>query len=308
MSRIISHIIIFTACIFSCFFCFAQTGISVKAAINRDKIIIGEPVELKLEANVPAGTDAKWFPLDSLTHFEMIDKGKIDTSGTADTRTYRQTLVITSFDSGRWALPALALSVGNREYLTDSLPVSVAYANFDPNQEYHDIKEILEVTNSAVQYINWILLGVALLALCAVVYFLLKKAGKPVVAVVKKPAPLLSALDEAMQSLEKIKQLGYATPETVKAFHTGLNDTLRQYLYRKTSVATMEKTSSELMLQLQAIQLPAADFTRLAQVLRMNDAVKFAKYRPSAEENETAFEIINQSIQQAEAIFIKQTK
>jgi len=107
--------------------------------------MIGEPVELKLEAKIPAGSAAKWFPVDSIAHFEFIDKGKIDTTITSDSRTYRQTLLITSFDSGRWALPAFPLAIDNKEYLTDSLPVSVAYSNFDPKQDYHDIKEIIEI-------------------------------------------------------------------------------------------------------------------------------------------------------------------
>ena len=68
--------------------------------------MIGEPIELKLEAKLPAGMDAGWFPVDSMTHFEFITKGKIDTASSADTKTYRQTLVITSFDSGRWAVPS----------------------------------------------------------------------------------------------------------------------------------------------------------------------------------------------------------
>lgn len=285
---------------------FAQTGISVKASINRDKIIIGEPLELKLEASVPVGTDARWFPVDSLSHFEFIDKGPIDTTAYADTRTYRQTLIITSFDSGRWALPSLPLPVGNREYLTDSLPVSVAYSNFDPNQEYHDIKDILEVKKADTRYINWVLLALALLSLAAVVYFLRKKGIKPTVPIVKKPVPRLSPLEEAMQALEALRQRGVASPAGVKGFHTGINDVLREFLYRRTAVATMEKTSGELMLQLQRLNLRTEDFTRLAQVLRMNDAVKFAKYQPAPDDNDQAWETIKKSVQELDTIIPKQ--
>ena len=269
--------------------------------------MIGEPIELKLEASMPSGNSGQWFPIDSITHFEFIEKGKIDTSGTADTRTYRQTLIITSFDSGRWALPSLAFTVGNREYLTDSLPVSVAYSNFDPNQEYHDIKEIIEVENTATRYINWVLLALAVLSLGAIVWFMRRKTTVPQVPVVKKAVSTLSPLDEALQALEMIRQRGYDTPAGIKSFHTGLNDTLREYLFRKAAVATMEKTSGELMLQLQRFNLPATDFTRLAQVLRLNDAVKFAKFQPAAAENETSLEIIKNAVQQLESTISKQT-
>ena len=102
--------------------------------------------------------------------------------------------------------------------------------------------------------------------------------------------------------LDNLQQQGFAEPARTKNFHTALNDILREYLYRKTGIATMEKTSAELMMQLNKFNLPANDFTLLAQVLRMNDAVKFAKYQPPAQENEQALETIKKSVQQLDTI------
>lgn len=302
MSRLTPHIISVIVFVLLSACCFSQSGVAVKASVDRDKIMIGEQVELKLEARVPAGTEVKWFPVDSITHFEFIEKGKIDTVITTDARTYRQTLLITSFDSGRWSLPAFPLSIGNREYLTDSLPVSVAYSNFDPKQEYHDIKDILEIENTSLPYINWVLLGLALVSLGAVLYFLRKKVTRLQAPVVTRPISKLSPLQEALQALEEVSRKNTGEQTAVKVFHTGINDILRWYLYRRAGIATMEKTSAELMLQLQQFNLPAADFTQLAQVLRMNDAVKFAKYQPSPQENGQAIETIKQSVQQLDTI------
>ena len=264
--------------------------------------MIGEPVELKLEAKVPSGADVKWFPLDSIVHFEFIDKGKIDTSFSGDNRIYHQTIIITSFDSGRWAVPSFPLAIGNKEYLTDSLPISVAYSNFDAKQDYHDIKDIIEVENTTLRYVNWVVLGLAILSLLAVIYFVRKKVVKPQVAVIKKPVSKLSPLQEALEALNTLQQQGYSEPGGTKIFHTELNDILRSFLYRKTNIATMEKTSGELMMQLNRFNLPTADFTALAQSLRMNDAVKFAKYQPGSSENEQALETIKKSVQQLDTI------
>ena len=60
------------------------------------------------------------------------------------------------------------------------------------------------------------------------------------------------------------------------------------------------------MLQLKQFDLPADDFTLLAQVLRMNDAVKFAKYQPPDEENLEAVDTIRKSVEQLESIISKQ--
>jgi hypothetical protein len=270
--------------------------VSVRAGINRDKILIGEPVTIKLQAKVPAGTDAKWFPLDTLAHFEFVEKGRIDTAATADITTYTQQLTITSFDSGRWAVPALALTVGNREYLTDSFPVSGAWSNFDPKQDYHDIRDILPVENPSVKYINWAIAALALFSLLMVIWFLSKKK-KLQQPVIKKVAPDLSPLQEALQSLDALHKRGFAQNGELKLFHSGLNDALRRFLYRKTSLSTMEKTSGELILQLQQTGLPKEGFVQLAQVLRVGDAVKFAKYRPGTEENEQSFTTIRNAIE-----------
>ncbi len=300
MKRILLHITAFILFAFSFSFCFSQ-NVSVKVSINRDKIVIGEPIELKLEAKIPAGTDAKWFPLDTIDHFEFISKGKIDTVTTAGSRDFSQTLTITSFDSGRWSISSFPLAIGNKEYLTDSLAVSVAYSNFDPNQDYHDIKDILEVPNEDLNFINWIIAGLAVVSLLAIIWFLRKKTTVQQTDIVKKPSSKLSPLDEALQTLFDLQKQGY-TNGAVKTFHTGLNDTLRWYLYRKTNTATMEKTSGELMLQIKQFNMPNNEFIGLAQSLRMNDAVKFAKFQPDASENEQSWDIIKKSIEQLDKI------
>lgn len=158
-----------TAC-----FCFSQT-VSVKAAIDRDNILIGEPIRLQLEVTVPMGLDAKWFVLDSIPHFEFIEQPGIDTLLQSEKKAYKQVLIITSFDSGRWVIPPFSLEINGKSYLTDSLPVSVAFSEFDPGKEYHDIKDILEVQNPYSRYINWALAALTILSFLALVYLLRKR-------------------------------------------------------------------------------------------------------------------------------------
>src|ERR1700734_3910928 len=98
----------------------SQTTVSVKASINRKKKLIGEPVQLTLEAKVPANAAIAWFPEDSIPHFEFIRKGEVDSVISGDEKSYRQDILITSFDSGTQVIPGLSLSVNGTAYLTDS--------------------------------------------------------------------------------------------------------------------------------------------------------------------------------------------
>jgi hypothetical protein len=283
---------------------FANTNaqsVTVKASVNTAKILIGETIELKLEARVDDGQQAQWFPTDTIAHFEYVNKAKIDTVSGAGYKTYTQVLTITSFDSGRWEIGPFPLTVGNKDYLTDSILVSVAESNFDAKQDYHDIKDIVEVSNPNLRYITWSVGALGLLSLLTLIYFLRRKNAlqQPVLEIPSNVK--LTAIQEARQTLEALLQQGYHIGG-IKNFHTQLNDILRRYLLRKTGVAAMGKTSNELMLQIKQFPLVNTEFTNLAQVLRMNDAVKFAKFLPGDEENNQAFNTIQSAIEQLDKI------
>ena len=49
----------------------------------------------------------RFFQLDSLPHFEFLNKQKIDTTNTGTGTVLSQVIRITSFDSGHWVIPSL---------------------------------------------------------------------------------------------------------------------------------------------------------------------------------------------------------
>lgn len=263
--------------------------ISVTASVDKDKILIGEPVQLKLELALPEDQPVRWFNTDTIPHFEFIEKGIIDSSVKG---VYTQVLTITSFDSGINVIPAFSLGLNGNFYLTDSIPVTVSFSPFDPTQDYHDIKDILEVKQGP-DYLKWTLLAAGILLFLTLIWYLLKKyRRKPLVK--EEGVSHLKALEEALLALEELQKQGL--PE--KQYYTRLNDIIRWFVYRKTRIATMQKTNEEFILQLEKLGLPQEDFISLAQTLRMADAVKFAKFIPTEQEQTQSFRIVRQSIEQ----------
>jgi len=275
-------------------FSFGQAS-SVNATIDRNAILIGEPIRLVLEASVPISAEASWFQTDSIQHFEFIDKGKVDSSIDEQYRHYRQELRITSFDSGRWAIPQLAMEINGRSYVTDSLLVTVSFSAFDPNQDYHDIKDILEVENPYLTYINWALAAITLLSLLAVIYFL--KRSKLEAQPVPVIRTTLDPYQEALRMLDELNSQQLPEKGQVKTYYTRLNDIVRQFVTRKTGVPTMEKTNEELLLQLTKLGLRHEDTLPLAQTLRMSDAVKFAKFVPAVADNQQSYQQVRSSME-----------
>ncbi|HMJ46485.1 MAG TPA: hypothetical protein VK498_04105, partial [Ferruginibacter sp.] len=92
-------------------FAFAQSP-SVKTQVDRREILIGEQIKYNVEATFPANTfQLTWFNVpDSFDHFEVVVRGKLDSVENNGMLTCRQTLTLTSFDSGVNVLPALPIN------------------------------------------------------------------------------------------------------------------------------------------------------------------------------------------------------
>ena len=295
MKRGIIHII-FLFFLQVCYFSAFTQGSPAKVFYDRDKILIGEPIHLVFQAEVPAGVSAGLFTLDSIPHFEFIDKAKVDTINTSKGIIYKHAITITSFDSGQWVIPARAITIGDKEYFTDSITVSVAFSSFDPNKDYHDIKDIIEVDEAGVAYITWIVLALGIIALLASIYFLRKKK----VIAERQPDETpskLNPLEEAIQALEILKKTAAVSSPELKLYYTQLNEILKRYLQRKTGASQVAKTNADLIYQLQRKQWQKDEVLQLAQTLRLADVVKFAKYIPGAGENISAVDSIGKSIQ-----------
>ena len=273
----------------------AQAQVLAKASVDRDKILIGEPIVLTLDVRTPLGQDISWFDLDSIPHFDFIDKGKADTVDGIDGKKMQQVLTITSFDSGSQVIPPLAIKVDNRTYFTDSINIEVAYMPFDPAEDYRDIKEIVEVAPPWwLKYIPWAIGVITVIAIALIVYLLTRK--KKAVLVEQPVFSKLSPYEEALLALEELRKKGWSQNGEAKHFYSRLNDILRVFVLRKLNIATLEKTNEELILQLKQLPLDREAFSQLATALRMADFVKFARYQPGEQDNEKNFSIIQSAI------------
>jgi len=289
------NIIITIVALFFSAITIAQSKTTVKAGVDRSQILIGEPISLTLEVDVPENEAIRFFQIDSLPHFEFLDQQKIDTSNTGSGTVLSQIIRITSFDSGHWVIPSLVLG---ENIATDSIPIDVGFSPFNPEQPYHDIKEIIEVTpEERKEKPKWwyLLAGAVLLIILLVLIF--RKKKKPVVTMVEPP---VDPFKEAMVQLENLQR---EKPET-KQYYSKLVDIFRIYVLNKTGIHSLQNTTDDLVSQLRGLKIPKEQFEQLAQSLRLSDFVKFAKYIPSAEDDKNSFDTINWSIQKIEQMTI----
>lgn len=289
-----------TACFSFCMqFGFSQV---VQTITDRKDILIGEQIKLTIKATVPtSATLNNWakFP-DSIPHFDIVEAARPDTSDFKDnSKVIEQTIMITSFDSGRWLFPAMPVQFAGaagqppRILQTDSFYVNVGYSPADSTNELRDIKPIINV--SVIDYRIYFIIGGIVLALLIIYllyrYFKKHKKEKPLVS-----KSILSPFDEAMTELKKLGELNLNDASETKIYHTKLSYIFKNYLGRIQGKGLLDNTTADLLINIRELNVQAEDLFKLATALRYTDAVKFAKFQPSATESEDSLQKIKETI------------
>ena len=288
-------------------------GQTVKSSsLSRDSILIGDQIVWSTLISLPENEEIAVLPYapvlqqsrdiyrqgpDSLyddpSKVEVIEDFVLDTVAVKNgIKELDVRAVLTSFDSGSFKLPRpviLRIAGGEPDTLDFATPVlsvntiQIDTAAFEP----FDIKGQIPYPVKFGEVFPWILLAIGILALIYVVYRYIKYRrenkdffGKPVV----KDPPHIVALRE----LDKLRNQKLWQNGKEKQFYTGITDTLREYIEKRFGVSAMEKTSSEIMESLAAEKIEAKPYGELDELFKLADLVKFAKYIPSAAENEDA--------------------
>jgi hypothetical protein len=278
----------FFTVLFFTIFSHAQHKIIIKATVDKNNIVIGEQIHFNLEANFPPHEPIRFFSFDTIPHFEILERKKIDTIDNDEGIRLSQSLTLTSFDSGHFVIPSLELS-GDTSMLSDTIPVNISFSPFDPKQDYHDIKDVIDVKAEKPKKNDWYwYVAASVFLVAAIIYLLARKKKKTIVQ-----APPIDPFTEAKQELEKLRRENPAG----KLFYTRLVDIFRIYVLRRKGIESLQKTTDDLVVQLKSLKLPVDDFNRLAQALRMSDFVKFAKYEPGDTDKQESFDIVKKSIE-----------
>jgi hypothetical protein len=288
-------------------FCLLSTGIFAQPVDNRlwtakpdtQVILIGEQIRLDLTLESLAADSVQWpmFGDTLIKNIEIVDRTQIDTiyeGNDLSRRKLLQTLTLTSFDSGYYAVPPIEVMINGLPYQTRPFLISVATIAIDSTNAIADIKDIIQDPPTFMDYVRkyWPY-GAGFLGLFAVLatlyYFWRKRKSRPVEAssvVPVEPAHVIALRRLAYLQSEKLWQQGF-----VKEYHASVSEIIRQYLELRFYFDALEKTTDEIMAEVRLSDIPALHQARLLKLLRLTDLVKFAKEHPLPSENEEMIEI-----------------
>jgi len=253
---------------------------------DKQKILIGEQFHLRIQANFYKGEALDFFELDTIPGFEVLDKSGIDTSKFSEGVALIQNFTLTSWDSGKIQIAPLVL--GN--YKTKPLTIDVAYSPhpFDTTQPYHDIHDIMEAKRPTESSWYWYLIGILVLMLLFLLFF---PRGKP-----KTSGEFVSDEGAYRRALKKLDLLQKKPLPDNKLFYTELIQILREYLHKRKNIYSFSKTTEDLSMQIEKLNLDTDQYQQLVQALVLSDFVKYAKYQSTEEERRNSLESIKESI------------
>ena len=169
------------------------------------------------------------------------------------------------------------------------MPIDVGFTPFDSAQDYHDVKDIMEVGKPKKATWYWYLVGAVLLLFVFLLLFpnKKKKVGSEV---------FISDLGIYKTSLYRLEQLQKNPDAEPKGFYTELVSIFRDYLHKRIGIQSYSKTTDDIGVQIGSLGLQDQTYRLLLQTLGMTDLVKYARYESLQSEKTEALQIIKENI------------
>jgi hypothetical protein len=267
---------------------YAAPAQKLAAIADKDSILIGERFALKLSGEFLKGKTFPWVVPDTINHFEILERSKIDTIDNGSNVIFQQIFTLTSWDSGKWNIPPFLIG----KSLTKPIQIKVGYSHMEPDKTYNDIKEIIAIKKPVPSKWYWyFILLVVLIAL----FMLFFPPGK------KKETPAFVP-DEVvfLKAMRRLDALDAGEIKEDKLFFTELVNVLREYLQKRKNIHSYSKTSDDLAIQIKTLNLEQEHYSSLLQTLRLSDLVKYAKYQASGADKKNSVETIREIIKTIE--------
>lgn len=266
-----------------------------KVIPDSTKFLIGSRVGITIELETEKGAIVEW-PVfgDTITRsIEIVAKNPVDTTGVkgGNKLLLKQTLTITSFDTGFVVIPPIAFKVtsggqGPVELKSEAVLFEVQGLKVDMAKDIKDIKPVLTAPYTLRDFLPWLLLLAALGLLGSLAWFFIRnrRKNKPLISLPSKPQKPPHII--ALEMLEELRKEQVWQKGQVKEYYTRLTDILREYFEKRFGVNAAEMTSEEILYAMKDHLSEYSSMSDLRKVLTLADLAKFAKGQPIGAENE----------------------
>ena len=317
------RLIVSIFCLFLVSISFAQEGVKIRLHAEKHELEIGEPLSVSLTIEFPAEKSNLQLILPVVTDSSKLGNGiEIwETSAPTDTlienldgtytKHFEQWFTVASFDTGSVDINPLKAIFGKDTVYSNSLSLTINTVKLDQQAQLKNIKPIIEDPLTIWEEISiwirehWILIS-ALLLLPLITYIIYRYyMNKPIEIETKEIIPLNV---RSLELLAKIEEEQIWKTGAFKQYYSEVTGVLWMYLSERYQIATLEKTSNEILKQLKFKAVPNDQYVQLQKLMQLADLVKFAKTIPTAAENESVLTIAKEFIHTTYETQYKTTK
>jgi hypothetical protein len=273
--------------------------IRVTSEPDTSAILIGDQTGFTVTADIPAGVSARLSSAaDTLAgKIVILRRDPRDTALSSDgSMTVTDRYLITSFDSGSYAIPPFYAEIASGDsllrYFSDYSSLDVVRPDIAPQDTTDVIFDIIPPRGAPVTFrevMPWVV--IALVA--AVIVWLLARflPRNPLRRFVRPPAPPEPAHIVALRDLQALREEELWQKGEIKEYYSRLSDILRRYIDGRYGISSPELTTDETVRMLQkAAVTTSGQMAVVKEILSVSDMVKFAKYLPDSAVHVTSME------------------
>ena len=269
----------------------SQDGIDVRITVSPTNIVVGDPVDLLINASTNLGTTLVLENETAFESFTIVDQRHLLDIPTKNGREWTWSMKLDTFDASTTSLSGIVINWSKTDgergsIVIDPIPIEIKSVAGDSlnDMTLRDIKGAVPLFTK-----SWLLVIVSVVVTLGVVVSLAFR-------LVKKNKPILTPYEKAIRDIAKLKE----SNSDVQSFYTTLSDIVRHYLEGRFHISATGQTTREFLIAAkQNPHLEHSDRESLGSFLVAADLVKFARHEPSGK-------AMADAIQQAE-IFVNET-
>ena len=258
--------------------------------VETKEMRIGEHARLIVELGIDSGYSVDMQIPDRLTaDIEVLEKKNYVTSGANGRETYRSECIVTSFIDSLQVIPPVIAKVNNDTYYTNATALMVSSVPIDTLnlKNIKGFRPVWEASLTWEEYRDAVYLSFLLVVLLLLLAWIIVRYinNKPIIRIVREKPPKPSHFT-ALQKIDEIKgDVSLKGEESAKEYYTRLTDALREYMHNRYKFNAADMTTGEIIENLLRFNDRDA-INEVKEILEVADLVKFAKFKPSLNEND----------------------
>jgi hypothetical protein len=281
--------------------------VEVKAELENSQIMIGDQINLHLEASYPAGYTVQ--PVDltvldsilsepnqknpdqELAALEVLKQSEWEKLENGSSITYRKDLMLTAWQEGVYFIPPVTFTFSNaggtinrptnKLTLLVASPISETAAS--DTIQIAPIKDIALETWRFSDFLPIIYILAGITALIILVVWMTTYLQKRKQAPLPVPEVIRPAHEIALEKLAALQAAELWQKGEIKQYQSQLTYIIREYIENRYDKPALESTTGEILRDLKEINFPEQLVPKTREMLQLADMVKFAKANPPEE-------------------------